>query len=918
MNVFDWTMRPPSKPASSNPTSGKRDSLSQQGAAPALPQGVGPGPKRKREDEDQQQCQGKRPSLTSKQDEEGAAAAAVMAADPDQRTAAELLDSLRTGGTPRQHGKEEEATTNHNDGQRMQQHQQQQSHESRTVEGGREDGRGTAKSEGENGQSSGNQSFFEGRNVTAGPEAFLLRLQGGLEESRAGLLGPDGNVINTEAPFGGASGISLGAMASHAPSTTNAAAMSARAWDVGAIMANNGATGLTPLFSGAIGAGAGAAGSNNMSWLLSPGVQQIINNFTGRSEAPGDGGSYFSGAPNGSAHESALPHAAAMDAGQNGAPSPPPQQINSLALERALGDVKNPFYLPPHLFRSCYSITHWALPSLTRLSMLALHSQQNLLKHFPILHEPTFRLDTTPGCLAFAMCMLGNHQVGRMWWAGEEVVPKKGPSAWSIATPKDEPMYRDNADELSKNGLFEKREDEVRYDEEDGQELVRPIVMTEKVDMLIRSFASRAKSTKDKVFVVEALMLFQSNNFLSSDPATRSVAALSHSSVVNLARKAGLFDVDAPHAQRFVTYTPDDVVRSTIFEANDLCFSFSFLPNYLPSCPDEEKLWRRWSDYAGRRRTAFMILIMDTVASLDAGLPVQIGFDEVVHLPLPSPDTVWRAPNSETWRKNLERYRGPTFDEAMSDLLAPRQSDDEALAQSTDKDASTRAPTVFGGHGPFARLVMVIALLRGIIHLLEGRSKRVPKESPVETWLAKAGLAPSVTSNRPPLSKLDRDAHIFRRALARWRKAWDHDNLCLGASGHTGQLKAAKLSVSEPGTHHLFASRTASGATPLSDDALPFFWLAQVLLVHGSSNHALSHDSDLTPPNSTIESPATASLTPEQKRAGKLPDFKRMLRVAKNFVDRDEDVYLDGRINGGSISDEMREFAMAKAAMAQT
>lgn len=104
--------------------------------------------------------------------------------------------------------------------------------------------------------------------------------------------------------------------------------------------------------------------------------------------------------------------------------------------------------------------------------MLALHSQQNLLKHFPILHEPTFRIDTTPGCLAFAMCMLGGHEAGRKWWAGEEVVPKSskqvlGEAVWGCSNPPSCAQQVEGSDRFT------------NVDEEDGQELVKPVVMSE-------------------------------------------------------------------------------------------------------------------------------------------------------------------------------------------------------------------------------------------------------------------------------------------------------------------------------------------------------------------------------------------------------------------------------------------------------
>lgn len=356
------------------------------------------------------------------------------------------------------------------------------------------------------------------------------------------------------------------------------------------------------------------------------------------------------------------------------------------------------------------------------------------MKHFPIVHEPTFRLDTTPGCLAFTLSMLGCHEAGRRWWAGEEVVrrarsalPGLGPGSWQA-------------------------HGKALVDEEDGQELVRPVVMREKTDMLARNFAARAKTEKDRVSVVQSLMLYQANNFLSPDLNVRRSGAQSHHAIVSLARDAGLFDPEAPHARREVRYSGDDVIRTILGEASDLAFSYSFLPTYLPSCTDEEKVWRRWCELGGRRRTAFLLLVLDTVASLDTSQSFVVKLEELGHLPLPSPDTLWRAPNAETWRRVLNTYSGPTFDESMFDIL----SGDGEAGVSPGKTH----PSVFGPHGPFARLVIVSTLLRGVLHLLEGRTTKVPTPSPLERWMQGAERKAVLSGGK---SGVDAQVEIFKR-----------------------------------------------------------------------------------------------------------------------------------------------------------
>ncbi|SPO23830.1 uncharacterized protein UTRI_03642_B [Ustilago trichophora] len=694
------------------------------------------------------------------------------------------------------------------------------------------------------------QQYFDGGALTPGPEAFLLRLQGGVQELRAGIHGSEISFLN--GPTMALSSATLGTSQFSTPNWDHSMFSNPSAGGVAAAAAN----GATP-----------GSQLSALGWLMSPSIQQLLNAFT---TTAGSGtvdttntSDYFN------SKNVAAPEMAGLDSMSVGmVPSP---------LERALTDAKNPFFIPPEMMRPCYSIMHWSLPPIPRLSVLALHAQQNLLKHFPVLHEPTFRIDTTPGCVAFAMCMLGNHEAGRKWWAGEEVVPK---SAINLINSHDMLPPANDLQSLMGKGP-------PRMDEEDGQELVKPIVMSEKTEMLIRTFASRCKSVKDKCSVVQALMLFQSNNFLSSDAATRMVAGVSHGTVVNLARQAGFFDPDAEHAQREVTYTAEDVLQQVLFESVDTCFSYSFLPSHGAENEDDDKIWRRWAELEGRRRSAFVIYTMDTVAHLDAAVPTLLATKEMAHLPLPSPDYIWRAPTASSWYKALEQYRGPTLDEALQQLLSsePGTCPRKELAD---------MPSIQGAHGPFARLVMVLALLRGIIEMLEGRATKVAKPSSLGKWM-KFG------ANSNGAATASDQVNLYKRALSRWRKAWDDDPTCRFASVtkaknadnmDTSDDTRTKWATSGAGKGDwpeelqktLFTPLTASGATPLSDDALPLYWLAHVLVTHASSNQRL-------PLRSVEGRMGAAGRNGGYSAMGggpEMPDFRAMLRFAKNFVTRGE------------------------------
>lgn len=612
-----------------------------------------------------------------------------------------------------------------------------------------------------------------------------------------------------------------------------------------------------------------------LGWLMSPSIQQLLSVFSttaGSGKVDTTNASDYFNSKNVTAPETAGLDLTSLEV----LPTP---------LEKALTDVKNPFFIPPDMFRPCYSVQHWSLPPIARLSVLALHAQQNLLKHFPVIHEPTFRIDTTPGCIAFAMCMLGGHEAGRKWWAGEEVIPK---SAINI-------INSHGASE-SANGLqrlIDNTGPSRLIDEEDGQELVKPIVMGEKSEMLMRAFASRCKSVKDKCSVVQALMLFQSNNFLSSDATTRMVAGVSHGAVVNMARQAGFFDRDAEHAERGMSLTAEDVMQQVLFESVEMCFSYPFFPSYGAEKDDSEKIWRRWAELEGRRRSAFVIYMVDTVAHLDAAVPTLLSTKELAHLPLPMPDHVWRAPTASSWSTALKTHKCLTLDEALQELLSS-EANASPLQELLD------SPSLYGSHGPFARLAMVLALLRGIIEMLEGRAMRVAKPSSLSQWMRLGDLQSdgnSVPANEAQVT-------LFKKALSRWRKAWDQDPTCRFASAKKstsgngmdsiddGNVHWANVATATEGKHEwpkelqqtLFTPLTASGATPLSNDALPLYWLAHVLVTHAASNQRLP----LRSVEGRMGAPSRNGGYTAVGGGPEMPDFRAMLRFAKNFVTRGE------------------------------
>jgi hypothetical protein len=63
--------------------------------------------------------------------------------------------------------------------------------------------------------------------------------------------------------------------------------------------------------------------------------------------------------------------------------------------------------IPPGLFAGCYTIPHWLLPPIARLSRFAARTLSEHLVRFPLIHQATFKLSEVPHWFAFAMCTVG-------------------------------------------------------------------------------------------------------------------------------------------------------------------------------------------------------------------------------------------------------------------------------------------------------------------------------------------------------------------------------------------------------------------------------------------------------------------------------------------------------------------------------
>ena len=110
-------------------------------------------------------------------------------------------------------------------------------------------------------------------------------------------------------------------------------------------------------------------------------------------------------------------------------------------------------------------------------------------------------------------------------------------------------------------------------------------------------------------------------------------------------------------------------------------------------------------------RTAWVVYTLDTLASLGSGTVQQVVTRDIRHIPLPYASSIWTAPTPEEWCRlmMLHEAAGITLDDAMY-----------CLCHLLDPGESRLFSTVLG---PYARHIVVLTMLRGLIEYGQGKPK---------------------------------------------------------------------------------------------------------------------------------------------------------------------------------------------------
>ncbi|KAL7419960.1 hypothetical protein Q5752_004923 [Cryptotrichosporon argae] len=487
-------------------------------------------------------------------------------------------------------------------------------------------------------------------------------------------------------------------------------------------------------------------------------------------------------------------------------------------------DKNSRFYLPADRFAGCYQIPHWALPPLKTLSFMASKTFHTILTQFSFVHAPTFRLIDTAACLAFAICTVGGIRPGRgkaVTAACAGAIPEAAIIQWCADFEADAALLTDDVGRAKR-----------AVDEWEGGQVVRQ----EKTNMLVKSF-SMAKGvlmTEYNVALLQALILYHAPYFLSDDCAERSHANMFMGTIVMIARQIGFFTRELDHF-------------NTTIE----------LPRVPHTPADVDRCWKRWISLESRRRTAWLIYQFDTVSALESGTPCHISPCELAHLPLPASDTLWKAETADEWLAAARAYRPMALDEAMRrTFFLPAFGAFDGTHEKAQRQTAFYALLNQAPYGPFARTSMILTLLRGVIDLGQGKRAAGDWSDLTDLWINCEWLRPTkvfVDAFGNDLGQITRESLSgrFELALSTWRQGWDFDPLCSSALhsfnaatkvhasrgsslwGSSGSASGSGSSTSPDNIEELL-SASPDGASKdvlhYCEEALPFYWLAQMLL----------------------------------------------------------------------------------------
>ena len=137
-------------------------------------------------------------------------------------------------------------------------------------------------------------------------------------------------------------------------------------------------------------------------------------------------------------------------------------------------------------------------------------------------------------------------------------------------------------------------------------------------------------------------------------------------------------------------------------------------------------------------------------------------------LPLPAPDSLWKAETAKDWLAAVDGYHPMTLDEALRRMFfLPTFGAFDAL----DEKADTKSYNLLNVTelGPFARAAMILSLLRGIMDIGEGKRDRGDWRDLTDLWVSCSWMKPGnkmLSSEGKELGPVTREGLTERFAMA--------------------------------------------------------------------------------------------------------------------------------------------------------
>jgi len=305
---------------------------------------------------------------------------------------------------------------------------------------------------------------------------------------------------------------------------------------------------------------------------------------------------------------------------------------------------------------------------------------------------------------------------------------------------------------------------------------------------MVHEFAKPSKEPKHQIHVIMTLLLLQTIGLFHQDPQQRASSNIYHGMLV-LVRP--LFVV------LYEKLTFRKMVRQNRLIERTATWEPRAFPTNGPG--DLDATWRDWAMHEALKRMVCLVYSHDQAHRIYFSLPPSFSPEEFATF-LPCDDELWGAQTALEWSQLLlnpspygsieERLRGVPM------LCAFTAVGLEGPNMTATSSASTAPPDQFRAVSPFGHFILLQSLLGELFRRCSGSG------------------SPSASPNPDGEEQVNEHVHAMQLALHRWLQLW------LKTPG-------AVLNGNSPGG----TDTDEKAKRRFMADPLPFYWLAQLLLL---------------------------------------------------------------------------------------